>query len=78
MKVKDLMKELSQLDQEAEVILYQGGENWPASYVIPGEMIDGYTMDGLNFKPDSESDADYYDGFDRSLVKVLYKAVCIE
>jgi hypothetical protein len=77
MKVKDLIKELSQLDQDAVVILYEGGENYPASDVESGEMVSGRTIDGHEFKPDSVSDDDFYDGVDKSLTRVLYKAVCI-
>jgi len=77
MKVKDLIKELSSLDQDAVVMLYQGGENYPADSIESGEMVGGRTVDGQDFKPDNISDDEYYDGFDKRLSKVLYKAVCI-
>ena len=77
MKVKDLIKELSKLDQDAVVLLYQGGEEWPASDVESGEMIGGRIVDTQDFKPDSVSDDDFYDGFNKSLSRVLYKAVYI-
>jgi len=80
MIVKDMIEKLKSLDQNAIIVLSpsgSSGEFYGARHIEQGRIVSGHIEPGPDFKPDSMTDAEYFDGFDEELASIEYMAAYI-